>query len=334
MKGVTISLRNVTKRYGRIEAIRNISMEAPGGSITTLLGPSGCGKTTTLRVIAGLEKPDAGVVLFDDTDVTRLPPEKRGIGMVFQDLALFPHMTVFDNIAFGLRVRRVPENEVRRIVHNALELVNLDPSEYGERRISELSGGQQQRVALARVLVIEPKVLLLDEPFSHLDYKIRQKLIGEVRKLQRRLGITILYVTHDQEEAMSISDKIIIMNKGRIVQEGRPDEIYENPANLFVATFFGDANLIRSELFDAEPNKIAVIRPEKIKLNPEEPVDIIRDGVVEDVVFQGPYLRVDVRVNGGNLKVLYPKSNGGNLRVGVRVKVGWNLGDIKVLPIE
>ncbi|MEB3779917.1 MAG: ABC transporter ATP-binding protein [Desulfurococcales archaeon] len=334
MKGVAISLRKVSKRYGRVEAVKSIDLEAPGGSITTLLGPSGCGKTTTLRIIAGLEKPDTGSVLFDGVDVTGLPPEKRGIGMVFQDLALFPHMTVFDNIAFGLRVRRVPETEIRSRVNNVLELVNLDPSEYGRRRISELSGGQQQRVALARVLVIEPRVLLLDEPFSHLDYKIRQKLIAEVRRLQRRLGITIVYVTHDQEEAMSISDKIVIMNNGRIIQEGRPDEVYENPANLFVATFFGEANLLEPGLAGVDASDIAVIRPERVKLEPKDPVDVIYNGVVEDVVFQGPYLRVDVRINGETIKVLYPKINGGRIRVGERVRVGWNLSDVKVLGSE
>ncbi|MEB3773301.1 MAG: ABC transporter ATP-binding protein [Desulfurococcales archaeon] len=308
--------------------MKGMNLTIPRGGITTLLGPSGCGKTTTLRIIAGLEEPDEGRVLFDGVDVTRLPPDKRGIGMVFQDLALFPHMTVYENIAFGLRVRRLPEDEVRRRVREVLEMVNLDPSEYSGRKPSQLSGGQQQRVALARALVVEPRILLLDEPFSHLDYKIKQRLLGELRRLHRRMGVTTVYVTHDQNEAMSISDKIVIMNEGRVIQEGRPEEVYENPVNTFVATFYGDSNVIEGEKIGV-PGGLVAVRPEKVLLNPGDGVDVLLEGVVEDIVFQGPLLRIDVRVNGSVIRVLKSRDRGG-VRPGERVRIGWRRMDARV----
>lgn len=329
MGGVTVRLEDVTKYYGATRAVDGITLTIPAGTITTLLGPSGCGKTTTLKLIAGLEEPSRGRILFNDRDVTMLPPEKRNIGMVFQDLALFPHMTVFDNIAFGLRIRKVPENEIRRRVHDILELVNLDPNLYSYRKPGQLSGGQQQRVALARALVIEPDILLLDEPFAHLDFKIKQRLLLELRRIQRRLGITTIYVTHDQNEAMAISDKVVIMNNGRVVQEGPPDQVYENPANTFVATFYGDSNLIEGSRLGVEG--LVAIRPEKIMLNPRNHADIVYDGVIEDVIFQGPILRLEVRINGLTLKLIHPRGNGFTPRPGDRVRVGWRLSDMKVL---
>ncbi len=329
MKGVEVRLESIVKNYSGIKALDNVNLTIPRGSITTLLGPSGCGKTTTLKLIAGLEEPDEGRILFDGEDVTRVPPDKRGIGMVFQDLALFPHMTVYDNIAFGLRVRGYSEQEVRRRVREMLELVNLDPEAYSNRKPSQLSGGQQQRVALARALVIEPRVLLLDEPFSHLDYKIKQKLLIELRRLQRRLGITTVYVTHDQTEAMNISDKVVIMNNGSIIQEGDPLQVYENPANPFVATFYGDANIVDGNKLGLEGGLVAV-RPEDLVLNPVNGIDLTKEGIVEDVIFQGPLIRVDVRINGYTLKVLTPR-NRKIPRIGSTVKVGFRLRDLKVL---
>lgn len=217
-------------------------LEAKQGEFLTLLGPSGCGKTTTLRIIAGFEKPDKGRVYFDDTVVNDVPPYERNIGIVFQDYALFPHMTVYDNISFGLKLRKLPKEEIRRRVSWALELVGLKGFE--DRYPEQLSGGQQQRVALARALVIEPQLLLLDEPLSNLDAKIRERLRGEVKRIQKELGITTIYVTHDQEEAMAISDRIAVMSVGRIEQVGNPLDLYYNPKNEFVAKFLGLSNIL------------------------------------------------------------------------------------------
>ncbi len=219
-------------------------LEVKDGEFFTLLGPSGCGKTTTLRIIAGFEKAD-GRVYFGNEDVTDRPPYERNIGIVFQDYALFPHMTVFDNVAFGLRMRKVPEEEVRREVKEVLSLVGLEGFE--KRYPEQLSGGQQQRVALARALVIKPRLLLLDEPLSNLDAKIRERLRGVIKRIQRELGITTIYVTHDQEEAMAISDRIAVMRNGRIIQVGEPLELYYHPKDEFVATFLGIGNLLELE---------------------------------------------------------------------------------------
>ena len=217
-------------------------LEAKHGEFLTLLGPSGCGKTTTLRIIAGFEKPDSGEVYFGDQLINDVPPYERNIGIVFQDYALFPHMNVFENIAFGLRMRRIPRAEMERKVKHALEIVGLEGFE--KRYPEQLSGGQQQRVALARALVIEPRVLLLDEPLSNLDAKIRERLRGEIRRIQRELGITTIYVTHDQEEAMAISDRIAVMNVGTVEQVGKPLELYYKPKSEFVAKFLGLSNIL------------------------------------------------------------------------------------------
>ena len=220
MPGSEVSLEEVWAGYRGKPALRGVTVVFPAGSVTAVLGPSGCGKTTLLRVIAGLVSPRRGRVLFNGEDYTRVPPERRGIGMVFQDLALFPHMTVYENVAFGLRVRGVRGAEERRRVEWALELVGLDPREFMHRRVHELSGGQQQRVAIARAIVYEPGVLLLDEPLSHLDLKIRQRLLEELRRIQRETGATMVYVTHDQWEAMELADYLAIMRDGLIVQWG------------------------------------------------------------------------------------------------------------------
>ena len=240
---VSVELRDVSKRWEGFELRVDISVR--DGEFLTLLGPSGCGKTTTLRIIAGLERPDTGKVLFSGRDVTELRPYERNIGIVFQDYALFPHMTVFKNIAFGLEMRGLPKEEIRRKVEWALELVGL--SGFENRYPEQLSGGQQQRVALARALVIEPEVLLLDEPLSNLDAKIRERLRSEIRRIQRELGITTIYVTHDQEEAMAISDRIAVMNVGRIEQVGEPLELYYRPRTEFVARFLGTSNIVELE---------------------------------------------------------------------------------------
>ena len=236
MAGGQIQLRSLTKRFVEL-AVDDIDLTVPSGEFFSLLGPSGCGKTTTLRLIAGFEQPTSGRVLLDDVDVTMVPPNKRNVNTVFQSYALFPFLTVFDNVAFGLRNRRLDKKELETRVREAIELVHL--GSFAKRRPGQLSGGQQQRVALARALVLNPAVLLLDEPLGALDAKLRRSLKVELKALQERVGITFLYVTHDQEEALTMSDRVAVMRNGKIVQIGDPHEIYEEPADTYVADFLG-----------------------------------------------------------------------------------------------
>ena len=237
-----ISFENVNKFYEDTHASKNINFEIEKGKFYTLLGPSGCGKTTILRIIAGFTDVSNGKVTLNGADVTNLPPNKRKVNTVFQDYALFPHMNVFENIAFGLRLKKTPENIIKEKVADALKMVQL--SGYENREISQMSGGQQQRVAIARALVNEPEVLLLDEPLSALDLKLRTDMQYELRELQQRLGITFIFVTHDQEEALAMSDEIFVMSKGEIVQSGTPVDIYDEPINRFVADFIGESNIV------------------------------------------------------------------------------------------
>ena len=237
-----VRIASLTKTYGAVRAVDDISLSIDAGTFVSLLGPSGCGKTTTLKLIAGFEDADGGAILFDDQDVARVPAEKRDIGMVFQNYALFPHMTVAGNIAFGLEVRRTPRPDIERRIARVLDMVQL--AGYGDRFPRQLSGGQQQRVALARALVLEPRILLLDEPLANLDAKLREEMRQFIRDLQRRVGITTVYVTHDQAEAMAMSDRIVVMFGGRIAQTGAPGEIYERPRTIEVAGFVGRINLI------------------------------------------------------------------------------------------
>jgi spermidine/putrescine ABC transporter ATP-binding subunit len=246
MAEIAVRLEAITKRFDRVVAVHSLSLEVFRGEFLSLLGPSGCGKTTTLRMIAGFVEPDTGSITIMGEEMTDRPPYKRNLGMVFQSYALFPHMTVFDNVAFGLKMRGMRGIPREERVKQALGLVQL--SEMSQRYPRQLSGGQQQRVALARALVIEPYVLLLDEPLSNLDAKLRKSMQKELRDLQQRLGITAIYVTHDQEEAMTLSDRIVVMNQGRIMQIGTPTEIYRQPANDFVANFIGNINLLRGRL--------------------------------------------------------------------------------------
>ena len=237
-----VSIQEATKRFGEVIAVNGISVSIEKGEFFTLLGPSGCGKTTLLRMIAGFYQMDGGNILFGDKIINNVPAHKRDTGMVFQNYAIFPHMTVSENVAYGLKARKVPKKEIKKRVDDALELVQI--SRLKDRKPNELSGGQQQRVALARAFVIEPSVLLMDEPLSNLDAKLRLQMRTVIKKLQRRLGITTIYVTHDQEEALAISDRIAVMKDGRIMQIGIPSEIYKHPQNLFVASFVGTSNLI------------------------------------------------------------------------------------------
>src|SRR5205807_4772516 len=241
MPGGEVHLVGLVKRFGEISAVDGINVDVPGGEFFSLLGPSGCGKTTTLRLIAGFEQPTSGRILLDGADMARTPPHRRRVNTVFQSYALFPHLSVFDNVAFGLRFSNASGEEVRRRVHEALVLVRLEG--FDRRRPSQLSGGQQQRVALARALILNPSVLLLDEPLGALDAKLRKALQIELKALQETVGITFLYVTHDQEEALTMSDRLAVMSNGRIQQVGAPSEVYEEPATAYVADFLGVSNL-------------------------------------------------------------------------------------------
>ncbi len=247
---MSIEIQNIAKSFGPFRALKNIHLRIPTGELVALLGPSGCGKTTLLRIIAGLEKPDAGSVLFDERDATHDPVRSRKVGFVFQHYALFRHMTVFENVAFGLRVRpkmvRPPEKEIQEKVHSLLSMVQLDW--LADRYPSQLSGGQRQRVALARALAVEPKLLLLDEPFGALDAQVRKELRRWLRRLHDELHITSVFVTHDQEEAMELANRVVVMNQGEVVQVGTPEEVYNHPANAFVYHFLGDVNLFHGRV--------------------------------------------------------------------------------------
>ena len=316
---VDLVLSNLSKSYGAALAVDDVSLEVRKGEWLSLLGPSGCGKTTTLRMIAGFIEPSMGLIEIKGRNVTQIPPYRRNTGMVFQNFALFPHMTVDENIAYGLRIRKEQPAVIRRKVEEALSLVRLEG--YGGRYPTrELSGGQQQRVALARALVIEPDILLLDEPLSSLDAKLREELCVEMSELQRRLGITTIYVTHDQEEALSMSTRIAVMSQGRLIQIGTPAEIYERPATRFVADFIGKINIVKARLLDAVTAAIVAeggvtsltlgsqtevsvgteielgIRPELIEIVRGEEQGLIY-GTVRHVAFYGGEIRYRVAIN-------------------------------------
>jgi putative spermidine/putrescine transport system ATP-binding protein len=313
-----LEIRNVRRTFGEVHAISDVSLRVGRGEFVSLLGPSGSGKTTTLRIVAGFERPDDGAVLLDGADITQLPPQRRHMGMVFQSYALFPNMTAAQNVAFGLRIRREPTDRVRARVEELLSLVGL--GQKAGRYPHQLSGGEQQRVALARALAPKPDVLLLDEPLSALDARIRVALRGEIRRIQRSLRITTLYVTHDQEEALAVSDRIVVFNQGRIEQDGTPRDVYERPATPFVAEFVGTTNRLLGVVddpitgtcrigdqrvyFDALPDHVAAgdtveirVRPERVGLGPD-PSGTSRplEGRVADVVYLGGHTLVQVRV--------------------------------------
>ncbi len=293
--GAAVHVFGLGKRYGNVVAVDDIELAVRSGEFFTLLGPSGSGKTTLLRLIAGFERPDRGRIELGGIDVTQVPPYSRNVNTVFQDYALFPHMTVWQNIEYGLRVRRLPKPERREKVRDALEMVRLPG--LGSRKPAQLSGGQRQRVALARAIVNEPGVLLLDEPLGALDLKLRQEMQLELLRVQREVGITFVYVTHDQEEALTMSDRIAVLNHGRIEQVGAPIEVYEWPRTAFVAGFIGVSNLI-----DRGGRRITV-RPEKITLledgQPEPPGTHVESGRIRDVIYAGVLTRYVVDLDAG-----------------------------------
>ena len=316
---VRVSVAAVSKRYGAVEALRSVSLDFEAGRLTAILGPSGCGKTTLLRSIAGFVSVDAGAIRFDGAEVTALPPQQRGTAMVFQSYALWPHMTVFDNVAYGLRLKRVPAEEIARRVRDALALVEIgDLEATARRKPAALSGGQQQRVALARAIVVEPRVLLLDEPLSNLDAKIRQRLRVEVRRLQRRVGITTIYVTHDQEEALAIADRVVLMNRGVVAQAGTPEQVYLEPATEFVADFLGVGNRLEARAESgalhlegqrlpyggpARGPVLVILRSSDLGLAGAAGGAPALAGTLEESLFLGAYYRHYVRVGAAVLMV-------------------------------
>ncbi|MFV0336856.1 MAG: ABC transporter ATP-binding protein [Chthoniobacterales bacterium] len=325
---ISISIDRLVKKFGDNVALNEISFRVEPGELFFLLGPSGCGKTTLLRNIAGFYIPDSGRVLFQDTDVTRLPPHKRNTGMMFQSYALWPHMTVAQNVAFGLEERKVAKGETTQRVKEALASVRMEA--YAERKIAQLSGGQQQRVALARALVIRPQALLLDEPLSNLDAKLRLEMRTEIRRVCKEFGLTAIYVTHDQKEALSISDRMAILDKGKVAQVGSPTEVYRRPSSRVVADFIGETNFISGKVLFADGKKVQVetelgnfsgirsendwqpqagekvslsIRPESWKIKEQEPESNYLKGRVRDSVYLGEVAQYDYYVGEQHVKI-------------------------------
>ncbi|MFI5034915.1 MAG: ABC transporter ATP-binding protein [Acidimicrobiales bacterium] len=315
----------MTKRFGAHDAVADVDLDIARGEFFTMLGPSGSGKTTLLRVIAGFEVPDGGSIFLRGVDVTRLPPYQRGVNTVFQDYALFPHFNVADNVAYGLRVRRVPRAQRAERVEAALSMVRMN--DFAQRKPAQLSGGQRQRVALARAIVNEPEVLLLDEPLGALDLKLRQEMQVELKRIQRQVGITFIYVTHDQEEALTMSDRLAVFRDGRIEQIGQPADVYEHPATEFVASFVGTSNVI------ATATGRAVLRPEKIELT-TGPAPVGRSsapGRIVDVAYLGMITRYTVELADGRTMtaVSQNRSRGADaaLTPSSAVTVSWDLAD-------
>jgi putative spermidine/putrescine transport system ATP-binding protein len=344
---VPLQLLGISKSFGSVQALRPMTQTIEGGEMLALLGPSGCGKTTTLRIIAGFEIPDRGSVVIGTRDVTELPPNKRGLGMVFQNYSLFPHMTVGENVAFGLKMQGVSAAERTKRAREMLALVRL--AQHEDREIHQLSGGQQQRIALARALVTKPSTLLLDEPLGALDKNLRERMQFELREIQHRLGITSILVTHDQEEALTMSNRVAVMSEGQVVQVGRPTDIYERPRNRFVAEFLGTANIVAGTItgqaterswhvaFAGEPSAcvsvqsdapltagdaiLLAVRPERTEIGP-----VMAGGIkalVQDVVFRGSYFAYELRVPGQDVPFFVYSQSRKDIPADGMVGVGW-----------
>lgn len=344
-----ISVSSLKKKYGALTVIEDLNLDIKKGEFISLLGPSGSGKTTLLMILAGFEKSTSGSVSLDGTHIENLPPHKRGLGVVFQNYALFPHMTVAENIAFPLKMRRYSRSIIKQKVQKALDMVQL--SNYGKRRPTEMSGGQQQRIALARALVFEPRVILMDEPFGALDKQLREQMQLDIRDMHKRLGLTVVFVTHDQSEALTMSDRIAVFNKGNIEQIGTPLEIYEKPKTDFVAQFIGETNLIRGIVASIDDNfirmkindtelkvtkinsvklgeEIAIsLRPEWITLS-KDPLtnDNMLPGTVRDTVYRGEHTRIDVDTQIGKVIVRSDRMNS-NFVSNNRLIINFNAND-------
>ena len=349
----SVIIKDAVKKYGDFTALKGVNLQIQPGEFFTLLGPSGCGKTTLLRMIAGFNSIDGGAIYFDDKMINNLDAHKRDIGMVFQNYAIFPHLTVEENVAYGLKAKKVPKDEITKRVAEALELVQIEKLK--DRRPNELSGGQQQRVALARAFVIEPSVLLMDEPLSNLDAKLRVQMRTIIKKLQRRLGITTIYVTHDQEEALAISDRIAVMKDGNIMQVGSPNQIYQKPENQFVAGFIGVSNFIESKVNGVNKENAQVtinqdfhlqkplkntytgdaivsVRPEQIFFSEDKGIP----GTVEISTFLGDFIEYEIQLENGKTIQLneYTKDNGAIRPDGEKVLIDFNQEAICVYDKE
>jgi putative spermidine/putrescine transport system ATP-binding protein len=357
--GARLELRNLSKAFGGVRAVDRVSLDVPAGAVVSLLGPSGSGKTTTLNLIAGFLAADSGDILLDGRSVADVPPHRRNIGMVFQSYSLFPHMTVADNVGFPLRMRtRLSREEAGKRVAGMLELVQL--AHLAARYPRQLSGGQQQRVAMARALVSHPSLLLMDEPLGALDKKLREQMQIEIKHIHRSVGTTVVYVTHDQDEALTMSDIVVVMHQSRIAQVGSPRALYESPANLFVADFLGDSNLLpgriaeitgtqamvelgngqivratRGEVAAAVGQKtVVLVRPEDMRLGaPADGQDSVR-GRVTEVIYHGDAYRLEIAVGADRLKVKVARLAGAGMEPGQDVQIAWASEAARLLPVE
>lgn len=359
-QAIDVELTNITKKFGDLVAVKDISFQVPRGSFFSILGPSGCGKTTTLKVIAGFEEPDMGDIYIGGERLNNVPPNHRPVNMVFQQLALFPLMTVFDNVAFGLKMAKVSKQERKKRVEQMLEKVGL--AGLGKRKPSQLSGGQQQRVAIARCLILDPTVLLLDEPLGALDLKLREQMKIQLKQLQHQIGTTFIYITHDQSEALVMSNQVAVMNNGELLQVGTPDELYSHPVDTFVASFVGENNGLSGKVTEISENQAVLdvgafeiksqvhpqmkvgqsflnfIRPEKMNLlsadtTETEPTNQI-PGTIQDVIFDGAVARAIIELIGGlEVMVLITRTSDSSLPIaGEIVRVAWNPSDAYCFP--
>jgi putative spermidine/putrescine transport system ATP-binding protein len=352
-----VKFAKVDKSYdGKVLVVKDLNLDIAEGEFITMLGPSGSGKTTCLMMLAGFETPTNGEIYLDGNPISNIPPHKRGIGMVFQNYALFPHMTVYENLAFPLRVRKIPKDEIDKKVDKALSMVSL--AGYESRMPGQLSGGQQQRVAVARALVFDPAVVLMDEPLGALDKNLRESMQYEIKHIHESIGVTVVYVTHDQGEALTMSNRIAVFNDGKVQQLSSPDQLYESPVNSFVAKFIGENNTFAGEVIDVTNGKCKVklnsggeifanpitvkskgekttvsLRPERALINPDEKMDNSHKGKIEEVIYHGDHTRVRLNLLGNNEFILKVPNSSANLdiKLGNEINIGWNSNDARAL---
>ena len=352
-----VKFAKVDKSYdGKVLVVKDLNLDIAEGEFITMLGPSGSGKTTCLMMLAGFETPTNGEIYLDGNPISNIPPHKRGIGMVFQNYALFPHMTVYENLAFPLRVRKIPKDEIDKKVDKALSMVSL--AGYESRMPGQLSGGQQQRVAVARALVFDPAVVLMDEPLGALDKNLRESMQYEIKHIHESIGVTVVYVTHDQGEALTMSNRIAVFNDGKVQQLSSPDQLYESPVNSFVAKFIGENNTFAGEVIDVTNGKCKVklnsggeifanpitvkskgekttvsLRPERALINPDEKMDNSHKGKIEEVIYHGDHTRVRINLLGNSEFILKVPNSSSNLdiKLGNEIKIGWNSEDARAL---